>query len=378
MAVPFLDLTRLTQQLLPLVQADWNECLTQGDFVGGPRVTQLEEALCRALVVPHAVACASGTDALILALTAAGVVRGSKVALPNLTFWATYEAVAALGATPILIDSDPEDLAMSFDEFAKAFEVHRFDAAILVHLFGWSSARLRDFRAFCNDRNLPLVEDGAQAFGVRAGGISLFSEAQFATLSFYPAKVIGGAMDGGAVLVSDANAASLVRALGNHGREDHFQHRYAGYNSRMSSLQAAYLNRLLPRCDEVLANRAARASQYRGRVKALRGVRSYGPPEGVTENGYLAVMAASGRSGNDVANALGARGIGAGNVYPRTVDEQPAATTAIRFGSLAHSKAFCRSVFNVPLFYGMRDEEFEEVLGALSLVLSEDKAATSS
>ncbi len=377
MAVPFIDLTRLTNEVSALVEVDWKECLAQCDFVDGPRVTALEGALSRTLHVPYAVACANGTDALILALQAAGVTRGRKVALPNLTFWATYEAVVALGAIPILVDIDADDLAMSFDDFKRAFEAHRFEAAILVHLYGWASARLADFRAFCKERAIPLVEDAAQAFGVRVNGEHVLAGAEFGTLSFYPAKVVGGAMDGGAVTVITEASATLVRALGNHGRERHFQHRYAGWNSRMSALQAAYLNRLLPLSEKVIANRRERAVWYRNHLKDVPGIRSYGPPRGVTENGYLFVLSVEGKSGREVAESLATQGIGTGNVYPETIDEQPGASDAVRFGSLAVSKRFCRSVVNLPLFYGIRDEECEEVVAALLSVRGEDNVRSS-
>src|SRR5213075_1096267 len=127
----------------------WADCLEKCELVGGPRVTALEKKLGGVLGVPRVVSCANGTDALIVGLQALGVKRGSKVALPNLTFWATFEAVAALGATPVLVDVDPDDLQMSLAELKSAHEAHRFDAAMLVHLYGWASAQLREIRAFC-------------------------------------------------------------------------------------------------------------------------------------------------------------------------------------------------------------------------------------
>src|SRR5262249_688455 len=156
--------------------------------------------------VARAVSCANGTDALRIALQAAGVRAGMKVALPNLTFWATFEAAAQLGAVPVLVDVDPEDLQLSLEELRAAHDVHRFDAAILVHLYGWASARVREIRAFCKDRGVALVEDAAQAFGVEAFGRPLLEEAEIAALSFYPAKVLGGAMDGGAIALGGDDA----------------------------------------------------------------------------------------------------------------------------------------------------------------------------
>src|SRR5262249_9901474 len=185
-------------------------CLDRCEFVGGPRVSALEKKLASVLGVPNVVSCANGTDALIVGLQALGVKRGSKVALPNLTFWATFEAVVALGATPVLIDVDPDDLQMSLAALKSAHDAHRFDTAMLVHLYGWASAQLKEIRAFCKERNIALLEDGAQCFGVEAFGRPVLADATVATLSFYPAKVVGGAMDGGAVTMQSEEHSKLV------------------------------------------------------------------------------------------------------------------------------------------------------------------------
>ena len=133
MPVPFIDLTRLVARIKDDVLPAWTECLERCEFVGGPRVTAVEKKLGSVLGAPRVVSCANGTDALLVGLQALGVKRGMKVALPNLTFWATFEAVAQLGAIPVLIDVDPDDLQMSLGELKAAHDAHRFDAAMLVN-----------------------------------------------------------------------------------------------------------------------------------------------------------------------------------------------------------------------------------------------------
>src|SRR5512141_2045276 len=147
--IPFIDLKRLVAHVRNDVIADWTACLDNTEFVGGPRVAAVEKKLAGALGVPIVVSCANGTAALLVALQAIGVKRGMKVALPNLTFWATFEAVAQLGAVPVLVDIDPDDLHVSLDELRSAHDAHRFDALMMVHLFGWTSSRLLEIRAFC-------------------------------------------------------------------------------------------------------------------------------------------------------------------------------------------------------------------------------------
>ena len=376
--VPFIDLKRLVTRFRTEVLEDWTACLDNTEFVGGPRVGAVEKKLASVLGVPHVVSCANGTDALLVALQAVGVKRGMKVALPNLTFWATFEAVAQLGAVPVLVDIDPDDLHVSLDELRAAHDAHRFEALMLVHLFGWTSTRLLEIRAFCKERNIALVEDGAQCFGVEAFGRPVLADAGIATLSFYPAKVVGGAMDGGAITMQSKEHETFLRSICNHGRSDHYSYAHVGWNSRMGGLQAAFLARVLEHVPEILASRRATATWYRERItgdaRLGNAIRVYGPANGsstIVENGYLSVLTVEGTRGQEVVDALKAKGIGAARTYPETMDMQPPAKAAgaIAHGDLRRSKAFCENVVNLPLFFGMREDERESVLTALSSVV---------
>jgi UDP-2-acetamido-2-deoxy-ribo-hexuluronate aminotransferase len=361
MPVPFIDLSRLVARVRHDVLPAWTECLDRCEFVGGPRVAALEKKLAGVLGAPRVVTCANGTDALLVGLQALGVKPGMKVALPNLTFWATFEAIVQLGATPVLVDVDPDDLQLSLPELRTAFEKHRFEAAILVHLFGWTSARVGEIRAFCKERGVGLLEDGAQCFGVEACGEPLLARADVATLSFYPAKVIGGAMDGGAVTVQTEAQEAYLRSICNHGRSDHYSYAHVGWNSRMGGVQAAFISRVLDELPAILASRREAAAFYRKRLEGARGVKVYGPPAGVTENGYLSVITVEGKKGVELVDALKKAGVGAARTYPETMDVQPPARAAgaIVHGELSVSKRFCESVVNLPLFFGIRPDELE-------------------
>lgn len=367
MPVPFIDLARIVPRIRADVLAAWTECLDRTEFVGGPRVSALEKKLGGILGAPHVVSCANGTDALIVGLQALGVKRGSKVALPNLTFWATFEAVVALGATPVLVDVDPDDLQMSLAALKSAHDAHRFDAAMLVHLYGWASASLKEIRAFCKEREIGLLEDGAQCFGVEAFGEPVLAKATVATLSFYPAKVVGGAMDGGAITMQTPEHEKLVRSLCNHGRADHYSYAHVGWNSRMGGLNAAFLLRILDELPAILESRRACASWYRERLANEKGLRVYGPPSGITENGYLNVITLEKKKGQEVVDALKAAGVGAARTYPEPMDAQPPAKAAgaIVHGDLSVSRRICETVVNLPLFYGIRDDERETAVKAL-------------
>lgn len=372
MPVPFIDLSRLVGKVRDDVLPAWTECLDKCEFVGGPRVGALEKKLAGVLGVPNVVSCANGTDAVLVALQALGVKRGMKVALPNLTFWATFEAIAQLGAVPVLIDVDPNDLQLSFDALKSAHAAHGLDAAILVHLYGWTSGKLREIRAFCKEQNIPLVEDGAQCFGVEAFGEPVLAGSTVATLSFYPAKVVGGAMDGGAVTTQSKEHEAFLRSICNHGRSDHYSYAHVGWNSRMGGIQAAFISRVLDEVPAILESRRKAAAFYRAKLSGNAKVKVYGPPAGVVENGYLNVMTVAGKKGQEIVDALKKAGIGAARTYPEPMDAQPPAKAAgaIVHGDLAVSRSICESVVNLPLFYGIREQECDEAVRAFLEVIA--------
>jgi UDP-2-acetamido-2-deoxy-ribo-hexuluronate aminotransferase len=359
--VPFIDLKRSVRPHSEKILAEWAKVLAETDFVGGKRVTAFEENLKQKLGVSSVLACANGTDALILALQAAGVKPGVKVALPNLTFWATYEAVVQLGGIPVLVDIDTNDLQMDFEEFKFAFEKHAFQVAILVHLYGWASPKLGFFRKFCIERGIPLIEDGAQSYGVQHQGKSIYADAQIATLSFYPAKVFGGAMDGGAVVGTDSAIVDTCRVLANHGRSKHYSYSHVGWNSRMSGIQATFLSEMLGSVDSMIESRNLAIDFYReyfARENHRGKIRFWNPPSTIVGNGYLAVICVDGIDGEVLKTALAARKVGCGRVYPETIVEQGCVpSTTLKSSDLQRSIAFSKAVICLPVFAGITREE---------------------
>jgi len=360
--IPFIDLQDTVGLIKPDVLSDWSDVLEKQAYIGGSHVKNFESELEQNLNVKSALTCANGTDALLIALQAVGVQAGDYVAIPNLTFWATYEAVGQLGAKVILIDINPEDLQMSFDEFKQAFEKYRFKAAILVHLMGWASAQIADFRQYCVMNEISLIEDGAQSYGVKiANNEHIYSNAFLATLSFYPAKVFGGCMDGGAIVSTSASLIDKCRSLCNHGRSAHYSYKYLGWNSRMGGLQAAFLSRTIKHVDRMLESRRKSFQKYLelldNKTSALK---CFSPPENVIGNGYLAVFGIQKKSISNVVEFLKFHGVGTGRVYPETMDQQELAKNAHRVSDLNHSKNFCEQVLNLPLFYGIKMEQVEQ------------------
>jgi dTDP-4-amino-4,6-dideoxygalactose transaminase len=368
--IPFIDLHPLSKLVAGAVARRWAKVLESCEFVGGAGVQQLERELATYCATTTAVACANGTDALLLALQAAGVKPGMHVALPNLTFWATFEAVAQLGAIPVLVDISMDDLQIDLAEFRRAHDRYRFQHAVVVHLFGWASNTLAELRAFCRTHEICLVEDAAQAAGVELDGRPLLADATIATLSFYPAKVIGGCMDGGAVVSNDEALAQMVRSLANHGRSNHYSYQHVGWNSRMSGLQAHYLLEILRHADQIVQHRRRLAGQYRAQLAGgSLAARLHGPAHQIAENGYLLVLECD-RPADALAEQFKARAIGVGRTYPETMDEQaPARGRFVAVGELRHSRGLVKRVLNLPLYFGMSDQDLAAVVQATREIL---------
>ncbi len=365
MSVPFIDLSRVVREVRDEVLADWAACLDETAFVGGARVDALEAELADALGCRAAVACSNGSDAIVLALAVRGVGPGHRVATSDLTFWATYEAIVQVGARPVLFDVD-EDLHLDLDALFEAHRAAPLDAVVLPQLFGWCAPRTVALRDWCRAEGVALIEDSAQAFGVALkGGASVLAGAPLATLSFYPAKVLGGASDGGAIVTDDPEVAARLRVLRNHGRADHYRFAEVGWNARMSGPNAAYLSRMLARRDAIVGQRRRALDRYAERLAVDPRVRLHRGPAGVTGNGYLAVVTVEGWTGDALADGLRARGIGCARTYPETLSQQAPARDAERAMDPARARAFCRDVVNLPLFYGIADDEVDRSAGAL-------------
>jgi UDP-2-acetamido-2-deoxy-ribo-hexuluronate aminotransferase len=364
--VPFIDIKRIEEGF----RARWLEAIARltdnCQFIGGEEVSRLEAKLRDWTSLGHAVTCANGTDALQLALRALGVGSGDRVLLPDATFWATFESIVNVGAIPVTVDVSRDDGALDFPLFEKALGEVKPKAAVIVHLYGWGPTRLADFRDLCRKHDVPMVEDGAQCFGAMYRRESIFAGAQVATTSFYPAKVLGAAGDGGAVFCSDATLASRVRQLSNHGRTLHYTHDAVGWNSRLDTLQAAFLNIALDYLGGRIASRRRSADFYRSRLPEV-GLAAMRPPADYEENGYCnVVLVDNAQRKARLEAALRERGVGFANIYPVSISMQPGASAYLggKFGGEVAAELSAQ-VLNLPLFPYMTEAELEQVLEAL-------------
>ncbi len=366
-SVPFIDL-RFEEGFEERVQKRWQESLLSKSFIGGIAAKELENKILDFTKAKHFVPCANGTDAIQLALRSIGIEPKDNVLIPDFTFWATYEAVVNVGANPIMIDVNFTDFQMDFDLFIKAVEKYKPKAAVLVHLYGWCSERLQDFRDYCNKHEIYLVEDAAQAIGTYYENKSLFEKAFIATISFYPAKVLGAAGDAGGIFTSNEEIARLCRQLSNHGRSTHYGHEYVGWNSRMDELQAHFLSESLDHLESRINSRRKSEQKYVEfceKNKDSLTVNMCTSPSNITNNGYLQVSLAK-TSFSELSNKLLKRGIKTGNVYPNPISSQKGTLDkSLLITNNKIAEYLSKKIINLPLFPYMKDEEISYVCECL-------------
>ncbi len=258
--VPLLDLGRQHSPLKDQVTAALGRIWDTGAFILGPEVKQLEANVAEYCRVKHAIGCASGSDALLLALMALGIGPGDEVILPSFTFFATAGAVARLGARPVFADIDPLTFNLAPSEVQRLLRPTT-KAILPVHLFG-QCADMDAMERIAGSAGIPIIEDCAQAIGAEFSGRRAGSMGRIGCFSFYPTKNLGGAGDGGVMTTNDDALAQKLRMLRVHGMEPRYYHKFVGINSRLDSFQAAVLNVKFPHLDRWSEARAANARRY--------------------------------------------------------------------------------------------------------------------
>lgn len=362
MSVPFIDLSRYEEGLVQALAAKHHMLTVETQFVGGPEVQAFEQNIKKYTEAQHAISCANGTDALQLVLRALGVGTDDKVLVCDLNFWAAFEAVVNVGALPITVDVDPKHLHLGVEVLELAARLHRPKAIILVHLYGWADQEIVAIRAFCQRHEIALIEDCAQSIGTRFQSSSLIGTAEYATTSFYPAKVLGASGDAGAVFTSDAEVAGKVRQLANHGRAAHYDYEYVGWNSRLGAFEAAFLNLGLEHLSSRIRSRRRVQGIYRTEL-AGQPFEVLSPHDDVYENGYIALLRFDGKKRDLMKAKLAEAGVATGIVYPVPLKATQAASKHL-YSSIdnGHSGKISSEILCLPCFAYMRDDEIAYVV----------------
>jgi dTDP-4-amino-4,6-dideoxygalactose transaminase len=377
--VPLLDFAREYAQIGPELLSAVEAVFCSQRFVLGPEVGLFEQAAARHCGVAEAIGCASGTDALWLAMAAAGVQTGDRVLTTAFSFFATASAILRLGATPLLADIDPRTLNLDPKAAAAAIEKHPATRAILpVHLYGQCVDWTALTRAACAC-NCLLIEDAAQAFGAKWDGIPAGALGAAAAFSFYPTKNLSAAGEAGMVTTSNAALARRVRRLRAHGMEVRYYHEEIGWNSRLDTLQAAVLLVKLRHVDEWNERRRALAARYNELFTAA-GVVEPGPypdhglvlpwADPRAHHVYHQYVIRVGRR-DELRAWLTERGIGSEVYYPLALHQQKALSSlGYRQGDFPESERAAREVLALPIFPQLREDEQERVVTAIRDFLS--------
>ncbi|MCL1827817.1 MAG: DegT/DnrJ/EryC1/StrS family aminotransferase [Candidatus Cloacimonetes bacterium] len=260
MKVPLLDLNAQYLPVMSEIKAELDKVFSTHQYILGTAVKEFEEDMQMYLQVKHAIGCASGTDALQLALMALGIAAGDEVITTPFTFFATASAIHRVGATPIFVDIDSRTYNLNPDLLEKAI-TPRTKAIMPVHLFG-QPANMNSIAEIAAKHQLKIIEDNAQGIGAKYDGAFAGTIGDIGTLSFFPSKNLGAMGDGGMVLTNDDELALRLKQLRVHGENPKYFHKWVGLNSRLDSLQAAALKIKLRQLDKWSAQRRENAKIY--------------------------------------------------------------------------------------------------------------------
>ncbi len=260
MTVPMVDLKIQYEALKEEINAAVLGVMQNTQFILGPHGKALEEEVARYHGVKHAVSVASGTDALHLALRAAGIQQGDEVITTAFTFIATAEAVSYLGAVPVFVDIDPATFNMDISKIEAAI-TRKTKAILPVHLYG-QPVDMDGLMQIAKKHGLKVIEDCAQSFGADFQGKKTGTFGEFGCFSFFPSKNLGGYGDGGMVITDDTKLAEHLLSLRNHGSHVRYYHDEIGYNSRLDEMQAAILRIKFKHIEEFNTKRKNNAHLY--------------------------------------------------------------------------------------------------------------------
>jgi len=376
MQVPLLDLRRQYAQVRAEILSALERVCDSQQFILGAEVAQFEKEVSATVGVQETVGCASGTDALWLALVAAGVQPGDSVITTPFSFFASASSVVRAGARPLFVDVDPRTLNLNPELVARRMKTTPNLRAILpVHLYG-QCADMDSFRSIAAEFRLALIEDAAQAFGASWRGERAGSLGKAAAFSFYPTKNLSAAGEAGCVTTQDSQVAERMRSLRNHGSRERYFHDEMGWNSRLDGMQAAVLRVKMKHLEEWNRGRRERAAAYDARFTraGLRASNGNDPRSPVqfleclpqAHHIYHQYVVRAQRR-DELRKFLAERGVGTEVYYPLPLHLQKCfAYLGYREGDLPEAERAAREVLALPIFPELTDEEQNYVVETIA------------
>jgi len=367
--VPLVDMNANYARLKDRIDSRVQAVLADGRYIMGPEVTELEAELGRRAGVKHAIGCASGTDALILPLRAAGIGPGDAVIVPSFTFVASAGAVVMAGATPIFCDVDRDSFAIDVDDMARRAQRItgglKLKAVMPVDLFGLP-ADYGPIRDFASTHGLMVLADAAQSYGGSRGGVAVGKMATVSATSFYPTKPLGTYGDGGAIFTDDDELAAKIRLIRVHGQGATGVAELPGTNSRLDTIQAAILLAKLEVFDEDLKRRAEVAARFDARLGGHVGLQAR-PAGAVSTHAVYSILT---EKRGAVRAALADAKIASRIYYDHPVHLMPAMRQfGEGEGSLPASEWLSERILGLPIYPEMDDATVDRVCDVILAAL---------
>ena len=362
-AVPQMDLAAQYAAIGAEIREAVTRVLASQRFILGAEGAALEREIAELSGVKHGVGVASGTDALILALRAAGVQSGDEVILPPFTFVATGSAVSALGAKPVFADIDPATFNVNPEEIAKRVTA-RTKAIVVVHLYGLA-ADMDPILAIARRHGIPIIEDNAQAIGATYKTRRTGSLGDLACISFYPTKNLGAYGDAGMIVTNSAEMQARLRTLRNHGQSSRYSSAEPGWNSRLDEIQAAILRVKLRHLRDWERLRRAHAAEDSRLLTPIKPVKTPITPIGYEHVFHQYTIRVERR--NELQKFLSDHKLGNAVYYPVPLHLQPIyAGLGHRAGSFPHSERAAQEVLSLPMFPELQPEQIQRVAKAIA------------
>lgn len=366
MPIPMVDLKIQYHRLQSELDAAIADVLESTQFILGPQGQTFEQEFAKYLGVRHAVGVASGTDALHLALLAAGIGPGDEVITTPFTFIATAEAIALVGAQPVFVDIDPRTFNIDPQQVAQAV-TSRTRAVMPVHLFG-QPADLEPLVALCRSHELLMIEDCAQSCGADYAGRMTGAWGDLGCFSFFPSKNLGAFGDGGMVTTNRDDFAERLRTLRNHGSRERYHHHLIGVNSRLDDLQAAVLRVKLKHLDRFNRQRRENAHYYSRQLEEFGITVPCEDGKGTHVYHQYTVLADQ-RAG--LQQALGAAGIASAIYYPIPLHRQEVFREPCADLRLPVCEAVAERVLSLPIYPELQAEQIDTVVAEFRKVFAE-------
>jgi dTDP-4-amino-4,6-dideoxygalactose transaminase len=350
--VPAFDITRQNKSLEASLTQAFRRALQHGHFILGDEVKELEAKMAAYLGVRYVITVANGSDALVLSLMALGIKPGDEVIVPGFTFFATAGSVSRIGAIPVFVDVTASDYNIDLEQIRKKITT-KTKVIIPVHLFGMP-ANMDLLKKLAQEYNLALIEDAAQALGTTFQGKQVGTIGEVGCFSFFPTKNLGCFGDGGMVATNRADLAEQLQMLRVHGTRKKYYHEFLGFNSRLDTIQAAFLNIKLPLLNQSLESRRRIAAIYRKEFADIAEIELPAESAGHSYNQFTIKI----NNRDCLRGFLTENGIGTTVYYPLALHLQPVFhPLGYQEGDLPVSEALTTRVVSLPLFPEMTIEE---------------------